>query len=60
VTSLRGDEPWVGYDELTATEIEAVLAEGDEERVTGVRAYEQAHKNRAGVLKAAERELTNA
>jgi hypothetical protein len=40
--------------------VQAVLAEGDEARVKGVRAYEQAHKNRAGVLKAAERELTNA
>jgi ferritin-like metal-binding protein YciE len=60
VTSLRGNEPWPGYDELTATEVQSVLAEGDEERVKGVRAYEQAHKNRAGVLKAAERELANA
>jgi ferritin-like metal-binding protein YciE/uncharacterized protein (DUF433 family) len=61
ITSLRGDEPWAGYDELTATEVQAVLAaESDEERVKSVRAYEQAHKNRAGVLKAAERELTNA
>jgi ferritin-like metal-binding protein YciE len=60
VTSLRGDEPWAGYDELTATEVQAMLAEGDDERVKGVRAYEQAHKSRAGVLKATERELTNA
>jgi ferritin-like metal-binding protein YciE len=60
VTSLRGDEPWAGYDELTATEVQAVLAEADEERVKDVRAYEQAHKHRAGVLKATERELTNA
>jgi ferritin-like metal-binding protein YciE/uncharacterized protein (DUF433 family) len=61
VTSLRGDEPWAGYDELTATEVQAVLAsESDEERLKGVRAYEQAHKSREGVLKAAERELTNA
>jgi ferritin-like metal-binding protein YciE len=60
VISLRGDEPWAGYDELTAPEVQAVLADGDEERVKGVRAYERAHKNRAGVLKAAEGELTNA
>ena len=33
-----------------------MLAEGDDERVEQVRAYERAHKNRAGVLKAAERE----
>lgn len=60
ITSLRGDEPWAGYDELTATEVQAVLAEGDDERAKQVRTYERAHKNRAGVLKAAERELTNA
>jgi ferritin-like metal-binding protein YciE len=60
VTSLRGDEPWAGYDELTATEVQAVLAESDEQRVKGVRAYEQAHKDRAGVLKATEREHINA
>ena len=60
ITSLRGDEPWPGYDELTASEVQAVLSEGDEERVEQVRAYERSHKNRAGVLKAAERQLANA
>ena len=60
ITSLRGDEPWPGYDELTASEVQAVLSEGDEERVEQVRLYERSHKNRAGVLKAAERQLTNA
>ena len=60
VTSLQGDEPWAGYDELTAAEVIAVLSEGDEDRSKDVRSYERAHKNRAGVLKAAERELTNA
>ena len=50
ITSLRGDEPWPGYDELTASEVQAVLSEGDEERVQQVRAYERSHKNRAGVL----------
>jgi len=60
VTSLRSDEPWAGYDELTAAEVTAVLSEGDDDRANDVRSYERAHKNRAGVLKAAERELTNA
>jgi len=60
VTSLRGDEPWAGYDELTADEVQAVLSEGDDDRVEQVRSYERSHKNRAGVLKAAERELANA
>ncbi len=60
ITSLRGEEPWPGYDELTAAEIESVLGEGDDERAKEVRSYERTHKNRAGVLKAAERDLANA
>jgi len=59
ITSLRGDEPWPGYDELTASEVQSVLSEADEEHVEQVRVYERSHKNRAGVLKAAERELAN-
>ena len=60
ITSLRGLEPWIGYDELTAAEVQAVLSEGDEQRVEQARSYERTHKNRAGVLKTAEREHSNA
>ncbi len=60
ITSLRGNEPWVGYDELTAAEVQAVLSDGDEERANQARSYERSHKNRAGVLQAAERERSNA
>jgi len=60
ITALRRAEPWPGYDELTVAEIQAVLDEGDEQRAKDVAAYERAHKNRAGVLKAAERETANA
>jgi hypothetical protein len=60
VQALRGDEPWPGYDELTTGEIRAVLAEAGAERAEQVREYERAHKNRSGVLTAAERELANA
>ena len=60
MTSLRSDEPWAGYDELTGAEVVAVLSEGDDDRAAQVRSYERSHKDRAGVLKAAERELTNA
>jgi ferritin-like metal-binding protein YciE len=61
VDSLQGNEPWPGYDELTADEVRAVLSEGDDDdRASEVRAYERAHKNRAGVLKAAEREAATA
>jgi hypothetical protein len=60
VTSLRGEEPWPGYDELSVAEIESVLGEGDDDRAKEVRTYERARKNRAGVLKATERDLANA
>ena len=60
VSSLRGDEPWPGYDELTAAEVRAALGDADEDRAKAVQVYERAHKNRAGVLSATERELANA
>jgi ferritin-like metal-binding protein YciE len=60
VSSLQGDEPWPGYDELTADEIRGELGEGDEDRLKRVREYERAHKNRASVIEATERQLTNA
>jgi hypothetical protein len=60
VSALRREEPWPGYDELTVAEIEAVLGERDEQHANDVVAYERAHKNRAGVLKSAERETANA
>ena len=60
ISSLRGDEPWPGYDQLTAAEVQAVLSEGDDDRARQVRSYERAHKNRASVIKATERELSHA
>jgi len=60
ITSLRGDEPWAGYDELSVAEVESVLGEGDDERAKEVRSYERTHKNRAGVIKATERDLAKA
>jgi ferritin-like metal-binding protein YciE len=59
ISTLRGDEPWPGYDELTVDEIRTALDDADAERTARVRTYERAHKNRAGVLTAAERELAN-
>jgi ferritin-like metal-binding protein YciE len=60
VSALRGREPWPGYDELTVAEIEAVLDEGDEQRAKDVLEYERAHKDRAGVVTSAQREMANA
>jgi ferritin-like metal-binding protein YciE len=60
IDSLQASEPWPGYDELGVDEVRAVLSEGDETRVKATRDYERKHKNRAGVLQATERELSNA
>ena len=60
IDTLRGNEPWPGYDELNASDVQAVLAEGDEDRARQVRDYERSHKNRAGVIQAVERELATA
>jgi ferritin-like metal-binding protein YciE len=60
ITSLRGEEPWLGYDELTVAEVQAVLSEANEDQARTTRAYERTHKNRTGVLNAAEREHSNA
>ena len=60
IDTLRGDEPWAGYDELTVSEVRSALAAGDDDRAEQVERYERAHKNRAGVLSAAEREHSNA
>jgi hypothetical protein len=56
IAQSHSDEPWPGYDSLTAAEIKAVLAEGDTKRAQRVRAYERKHKNRSGVLHAAGRQ----
>ena len=55
IEALTGDEPWPGYDELTVSDIESVLSEGDLDRTKRVRIYEAAHKKRDGVLQAADR-----
>ncbi len=60
IDALQADEPWAGYDELGVDEVRASLSEADETRIKAVRTYERKHKNRAGVLQATERQLSNA
>jgi ferritin-like metal-binding protein YciE len=60
ITTLRANEPWPGYDELTVAEVQSALSRGDDDRATEVRSYERSHKNRAGVLKVADRAHANA
>jgi hypothetical protein len=60
VSALRSDEPWPGYDEMTAEEIVSRLRNADDELAKRVREYERAHKGRSSVLHVAERELAGA
>jgi hypothetical protein len=54
---LHVDEPWDGYDEMTAPEIRARLAAADPVVAAAVNLYETTHKSRRTVLEAAERAL---
>jgi ferritin-like metal-binding protein YciE len=54
ITSLRTEEPWPGYDELTVSEIRESLDGANDDLVKRVRAYERSHKDRIGVLSATE------
>jgi hypothetical protein len=52
------DEPWPGYDEMTAADIEDRLLTEGPETVAAVSLYEASHKGRASILEAASRTMT--
>jgi ferritin-like metal-binding protein YciE len=58
--STGATAPWPGYDEQTVEEIGDRLAKASESKARAARAYEKAHKNRAGVIETADRELSSA
>jgi ferritin-like metal-binding protein YciE len=60
IETLRGDEPWPGYDELNVSDVQTALSTRDDRQIEQVRSYESSHKNRAGVIKATERQLAKA
>jgi len=60
VQGLRGDEPWTGYDDQSVSDVTGRLADADAGLRRRVLEYERAHKDRAGVLRAAGRQTTNA
>ncbi|MDQ6804491.1 MAG: ferritin-like domain-containing protein [Actinomycetota bacterium] len=59
IATLRADEPWPGYDELTVDEVREVLSNADEQTAKKVADYERRHKQRQGVMDAVERELAH-
>ena len=57
IAKLTGDEPWSGYDELSADAAAKAVRECDEESATKVRSYERDHKGRSSVMQAADRRI---
>jgi hypothetical protein len=57
IAKLTGDEPWSGYDELSAEAVAKAVGEGDEESAKKVRSYERDHKGRSSVIEATARRI---
>ncbi|HXM58669.1 MAG TPA: hypothetical protein VOB72_24930, partial [Candidatus Dormibacteraeota bacterium] len=49
-------EPWPGYDEQRVDEITERLERDDARKAEQVREYESQHRDRTGVIQAAEKE----
>lgn len=54
--TAKGREPWPGYDEQRVEEITDRLEQDDAGKAEQVREYERQHKDRTGVIEAAEKE----
>lgn len=60
IDSLRGPEPWTGYDEQSVEQIASALSDEHADKAADVREYERRHKDRSGVLEAADRHAARA
>jgi len=54
IAKLTGEEPWSGYDEAGVEAIARALTDTDANTARQVRTYEREHKDRAGVIEAAD------
>ena len=57
--SLQENEPFPGYDDLTARDVAQRVRDADEATAQRVRDYEGRHQRRVEVLEAASRQLSN-
>src|SRR4051795_3148505 len=57
--SLQENEPFPGYDDLTARDVAQRVRDADEATARRVREYEGRHQRRVEVLESAQRQLTN-
>jgi hypothetical protein len=58
--TIRIDEPWQGYEQMTARDIAARLTGASPAELAAIQLYESANRNRQTVLQAVERELRTA
>src|SRR4051795_10633477 len=56
--SLQENEPFSGYDDMTARDVAQRLTDADEATARRVREYEGRHRRRVEVLEAAQRQLS--
>jgi hypothetical protein len=57
VAKLLGEQPWAGYDEQDVDAVTAKLNTVDSDTARNVKRYERDHKDRAGVIQAADQRL---
>ena len=57
IAKLLGEQPWAGYDEQDVDAVAAKLNSVDSDTAHQVKRYERDHKDRAGVIQAADQRL---
>ena len=57
IAKLLGEQPWSGYDEQDVDAVAAKLNSADSDTARQVKRYERDHKDRAGVIQAADQRL---
>jgi len=57
IAKLLGEQPWAGYDEQDVDAVAAKLHSVDSDTAKQVKRYERDHKDRAGVIQAANQRL---
>ena len=57
IAKLLGEQPWAGYDEQDVAAVAAKLHSVDSDTAHQVKRYERDHKDRAGVIQAADQRL---
>ena len=57
IAKLVGEQPWAGFDEQDVDAVASKLHTVDSDTARKAKSYERDHKNRAGVIQAADKRL---